>query len=365
MSNAFSPPKKSAAQVLLQRLMSSNSAVEGNFVHPCIIAGRRTLVHAADLIERDPIFYQQLQGYALREGRQLVADRRSKDLPDQLGRRKHWLPVLVLSLGLNSAVAADSVGKTAGAANGQVLGLFHAEAGQQIESTARAEYQSEQNNITTPADNHRLSSLLDEQSHSDRDHFFDYEFSPNVISAQLEQILFDHYVAADSDPEFIKTDIQQMARYFSQYPDVVELLVSLADSHWQLQYSANSFETEVRGSGFQVQAVNIRFDSRSAAQLRKHRDCDIKANANACIASPADALLHELLHAKSALLETQRFIEQGGLSSVLYPYAHEYDVINNEKRLYHSMSQHDGVPRPQRHKHAGRLLASSCSFCVQ
>lgn len=353
MSKAFSPPTKSGVRVLLQRLMSSKSAVEGNFVHPCEIAGRPTLVHAADLIGRDAEFYRQLQAYALREGYQLVADRRSKDSPDQLGRRKHWLPVLVLSLGLNSAVAADSAeGKSASASNGQVLGLFHSQVEQHIDHPGEQQ-----------AGDNRLRSLL--ETHDEQGHFFDYEFSPNAISAQLEKILFDHYQAAETDPEFVATDIQQMARYFSQYPEVVALLKDLAGSHWQLQYAANSFETEVRGSGFQVQAVNIRFDSRSAAQLRSHRSCEIKANANACIASPADALLHELLHAKSALLDTPRFIEQGGLSSVLYPYAHEYDVINNEKQLYRSMSQHDGVPRPQRHKHAGQLLASSCSFCVQ
>ena len=328
--------------------MSSKSAVEGNFVHPCEIAGLPTLVHASDLVARDPDFYQQLQAYAEREGYQLVADRRSKESPDQHGRRKHWLPVLVLSLGLNTAVAADTASKSSvSAEGGQVLGLFHP----QIEQT-----------IDQPAHNPALPESI-HSDHDDHGQFFDYEFSPTDTSAQLEQILFDHYVVNEADPEFVKSDIQQMARYFSQYPEVVELLVSLADSRWQMQYAANSFETEVRGSGFQVQAVNIRFDSRSAAQLRKHRDCDTKANA--CIASPADALLHELLHAKSALLETQRFIEQGGLSSVLYPYAHEYDVINNEKQLYRAMSQHDGVPRPQRHKHAGRLLASSCSFCVQ
>ena len=354
LSKAFSPPKKSAVSVLLQRLMSSKSAMEGNFVHPCTIAGRPALVHAADLISRDPEFYYQLQAYAEREGCQLVADRRSEGTPDQLGRRKHWLPVLVISLGLNSAAAAENVvSKSAG---GQVLGLFDAQVEQQF--TQQAEQ-----TMAHPEAHNQLNSLLQRQH--DGEHFFDYEFSPNAVSAQLERILFEHYVTQDTDPAFVKADIRQMAGYFSQYPDVVELLVSLADSHWQLQYATNTFETEVRGSGFQVQAVNIRFDSRSAAQLRKHRDCEIKANANACIASPADALLHELLHAKSALLETQRFIEQGGLSSVLYPYAHEYDVIKNEKQLYHAMSQHDGVPRPQRHKHAGRLLASSCSFCVQ
>ncbi len=330
-------------KVLLKRLMSSQCSIEGNFVHPCVIKGQETLVHAHDLALRDPEFYQQLQAYAEDNHYALVADRRSKDNPDQHGRRRAWLPVIVLSMGLNAAVAAEKPSAHGGFANQQgqsVLSLFH------------------------PSDENTASNF-DHGESLDKPHeeHFEYEFAPTEDSEIIESILLDHYQTAANDPEHIQADLVQISRYLSQYPEAVALITSLADKPWKLHHADETFETEVRGNALQVQAVDIRFDSRAAAKLRSHRSCETRANA--CIASPADALLHELLHARSALLETKTFIAQGGMSGVLYPYAHEYDVIKKENQLYKAMSMKDGIVRPQRHRHAGKLVASSCSFCVQ
>lgn len=330
-------------KVLLKRLMSSQCSIEGNFVHPCVIQGRETLVHAHDLAQRDPGFYQQLQDYAEANHYALVADRRTSDNPDQHGRRRAWLPVIVLSMSLNAAVAAEKPSAHGGFNNQQgqsVLSLFHPTG----------------ENATDIAGH---SESLD-RPHTDH---FEYEFSPSEEGEVIERILLDHYQTAASDPDHVKADLVQISRYLSQYPEAVDLITSLAEQPWQLSHADNTFETEVRGNAFQVQAVNIKFDSRAAAKLRSHRSCETRANA--CIASPADALLHELLHAHSALLKTKTFVAQGGMNSALYPYAHEYDVIKKENQLYRAMSMKDGIDRPQRHRHAGRLVASSCSFCVQ
>jgi len=329
-------------KVLLKRLMSSQCSIEGNFVHPCVIKGQETLVHAHDLALRDPEFYQQLQDYAETNSYALVADRRSKESPDKHGRRRAWLPVIVLSMGLNAAVAAEKPSAHGGFQNQQghsVLSLFHPD--------------------PEAADLSEKTSL----DHQVDDSHFEYEFASSEDSEIIESILLDHYQSAANDPSHIEADLVQISRYLSQYPEAVALITSIADQPWQLQHADNTFETEVRGNAFQVQAVEIRFDSRAAAKLRSHRSCETQANA--CIASPADALLHELLHARSALLKTKTFIAQGGMNSVLYPYAHEYDVIKQENQLYKAMSMKDGVVRPQRHRHAGKLVASSCSFCVQ
>jgi hypothetical protein len=332
------------AKVLIKRLMASQSSIEGNFVHPCIINGHKTLVHAHDLASHNHYFYQQLQQYAHANHYALVADRRQKDNPDTRGRRKTWLPVIILSLSLNSAMAADTHSSNHGGfsnAQGQsVLSLFHPS---EIEPTKQ-----HSNDATSITKNHIQ---------------LEYTFSASSESQIIENILLSHYVANEGEPEYVQTDIIQMARYLSQYPEAVELISSLADKAWKLRYTENTFETEVRGNAFQIRAVDIRFDSRAAAKLRSNRSC--KTNANACIASPADALLHELLHASSALLESKKFIAQGGMNSVLYPYAHEYEVIKNENKLYQAMSDKDGIKRPQRHRHAGKLVASSCSFCIQ
>jgi len=260
--------------------------------------------------------------------------------------------VIVLSLGLNSAMAADTHSLNHGGfsnAQGQsVLSLFHPS---EIEPAIEPAIDP-----TTAPSGGRADSAQNQTQ-------FEYEFPPSTEGEIIENILLEHYLASDDEPEHLQADIIQMARYLSQYPEAVELILSLADQAWKLRYAENTFETEVRGNAFQIKAVDIRFDSRAAAKLRSHRSCETRANA--CIASPADALLHELLHARSALLEPRKFIAQGGMNSVLYPYAHEYDVIQKENQLYKAMSDKDGIMRPQRHRHAGKLVASSCSFCIQ
>ena len=339
-------------QVLLKRLMSSQHAIKGNFLHPCVINNQDTLVHAHDLAQRAPDFYQQLQTYAEQNGYALVADRRDHSNPDQSGRRRAWLPVMVLSLGLNTAVAASD--KNDSASHASIYGQSYSQS-QSVLS------------LIHPS-NHDDEDLL--HQHSSEGHFeqahalehLEYEIPASAEAEALENILQQHYRASADEPEHIQNDLTQIARYLSQYPEAVTLLEDLADYSWQLSFAENTFETEVRGTPFQVQAVNIRFDSRAAAQLRSHKDC--KTKANACIASPADALLHELLHARAALLDTKNFIAQGGLNSIMYPYEHERSVIEHENSIYQAMSERDGVMRPQRFSHAGRLVASSCSFCI-
>ena len=120
----------------------------------------------------------------------------------------------------------------------------------------------------------------------------------------------------------------------------------------------------MHGNQIQVKSVKVYFDSRAAAMLRSHRACTDSDKRGACVASPADALLHELLHASSALLESRRFIEQGGMNGVMYPFAHEDAVIKSENALYRSMTAIDKQHRPNRHSHTGRLVASTCVTCV-
>ncbi|MCW9032004.1 MAG: hypothetical protein OQK58_10990, partial [Gammaproteobacteria bacterium] len=59
------------------------------------------------------------------------------------------------------------------------------------------------------------------------------------------------------------------------------------------------------------------------------------------------------------------FIEHGGMNNVLYPYKHEYAVIDAERNLYASMSMQDKIKRPQRREHTGRLVRASCATCIK
>jgi hypothetical protein len=108
--------------------------------------------------------------------------------------------------------------------------------------------------------------------------------------------------------------------------------------------------------------VRIAFDTRIGALLGSDARA---AGGPACRVSPADALLHELLHARAMLLDPSRFLAQGGLSGALYSHAHETAVIGEENILYRQMTGRDGIERPQRASHAGRLVQASCSVCVR
>lgn len=83
-----------------------------------------------------------------------------------------------------------------------------------------------------------------------------------------------------------------------------------------------------------------------------------------CVASPADALLHELLHVQVALQNPKQFLQEGGLNGVVYPYKHEHRIIQKENQLYQAMTKHDGFNRPIRRSHVGRYSAAQCVTCI-
>ncbi|MEE8059390.1 MAG: hypothetical protein V3T17_16370 [Pseudomonadales bacterium] len=356
---------------------AKQSRLEGEQLHPCIINDRDTLFHARDLADRNPQFYTELQAFAEREGYVLLEDRRRDDVVVTVDRRRAVLPVLVLSLGLNTGLMAAEQGPET-----HVSELYISE------THALETYTSETHAPDTYAA-HTTLALFDPhigQSLTAEDHkHLINKGSPDIAlsvsypvdsdpmevvleannnSADVEAILREHYIPASSDPDYIDSDLHAMADYFSRYPEAVSLLVSLKGHAWQLAYAKDVFETDVRGNQIQVKSVKVKFDTRAAAKLRSHRACAVTEKRGACVASPADALLHELLHAQSALLASREFIEQGGMSSVIYPFAHENVVIKSENALYKSMTVVDGSYRPNRHAHSGRVVASACVTCL-
>ncbi len=179
---------------------------------------------------------------------------------------------------------------------------------------------------------------------------------------KIFKILSTHYKQKPSDPDYIQSDLEEMAKYYSQFPHVVTLLTKLQSKDWTLNYNQNTWSTIAKGNALNVDSATIQFNSRSAAMLKFNNGC--KHNF-VCIASPADALLHELLHALSMLVNTEEFIQQGGMNHFRYPYKHEYSVIQAENALYASMSRIDGIKRPQRNEHMGRKIIASCVTCIK
>lgn len=180
---------------------------------------------------------------------------------------------------------------------------------------------------------------------------------------KIRGLLQSHYREKPDDPGYIKGDIDRIAAYYSKFPEVFQLLSSLEGEAWHLSYGKDTWATKASGTCVRVNQATVVFDPRKAAQLRFNRAC---VGNRRCTASPADALLHEFLHVRTMLLNSQRFIDQGGMGGSLYPYAHEAEVINAENDLYSAMARLDGLARPQRsrHKHLGKLVKASCAVCI-
>jgi len=128
-----------------------------------------------------------------------------------------------------------------------------------------------------------------------------------------------------------------------------------------LKYRAGYWQAQAWGNRYGVDSVTIFFDSRLGAQLLNAPGCEANP---ACAISPADALLHELLHAKLMLLDSAHFIAEGGLNSTLYPFQHEHEVLMEENRLYQAMNQEDGRARALRQHHSGNLQRVECPACT-
>lgn len=53
------------------------------------------------------------------------------------------------------------------------------------------------------------------------------------------------------------------------------------------------------------------------------------------------------------------------MNNALYPYKHEYIVIDAERELYARMSTQDKIKRPQRREHTGRIVKARCPTCIK
>lgn len=180
---------------------------------------------------------------------------------------------------------------------------------------------------------------------------------------QIYRLLRSRWQVEAADPTTLTQDLKKMAAYYSRFPAVRDLFAQLEKHDWQLRYAPQTFTTRVSGSRLSVKSVSVYFDPRSAAQFKFHRACAEKRPY--CVASPADVLLHELLHAQSVLSAPEDFLVQGGMNTQLYPYEHERHTIAREQSLYRSMTAIDHSPRPLRNEHSGRHLAVACATCVR
>lgn len=311
------------------------------YVHPCVINNQPHIVYPQGLRTQEPELFQSLQNYYRRRGYFLKEDQRRNNSTPPLGHeRRRWAPILLFTMDLlfEGAVLADT------------------NPGMQ-EPQAHADRQVELLLASNNADHrpaNELRALAPQKDVSEKIN--------SIAAGRIYELLRTRYKKLDSDPAYILEDFREIANYYSRFPDVMRMLDGLSNKNWQLVYDAQTWVTVASGNAFQVANVSVHFNTRSAAQLKMYNRCEENP---VCIASPADALLHELLHAHSMLVNTREFLAQGGMGTVMYPYKHEYAIIDAERKLYASMSRHDDIKRPQRIDHTGRLIKAQCPVCIK
>lgn len=294
-------------------------------IHSCLIDGKRFFIHSPQLAKTDPAYFARLQEFAAQQNIQLRADRRQSSDTKASCRRKKLLPIVFLTLGISMDVSYA----------------------QQPQSQVNRHTGAEEIAITV-----QQEKILS----------FKTKTEMTAEMKIIERILLDHYVAQEGDPDNLQEDLHDLARYYSRHPEAVKLINSLSMSDWELKYAPHTFQTDVLGTRLSVDKITIYFDPRSGAKLKFYDKCAEKTPF--CVASPADALLHEFLHVHSILNDINRFIADGGMGAHIYPAEHERQTILKENVLYKAMSRRDNKPRPIRSEHSGRHVLVSCVTCL-
>lgn len=335
-------------KTLLSRLNTNRSSDDistrlQTYVHPCVINNQAHIIYPRGLETDSPHIFTQLSRYFGSMGYRLKEDQRQQANDTEHHHKRHsWMPIVLFTASLlfESTAQADV---EINIDNNSTINQ------QQIE------LQLISNNTVLSNIRHRLNTGVIKIQNM--------PLTPmSETASTLFEILNSRYQKNKDDPEHIQNDLRTISEYFSRYPEVVLLLNGLKYKNWTLVFDRDNWTTIASGNIFEIEKAEIHINTRSAAQLRLNDSC--KANP-VCIASPADALLHELLHVHSMFNDTETFMAQGGMNNVLYPYQHERSIIKQERELYKEMSNQDGIKRPSRHSHAGRIVKANCSTCIK
>jgi hypothetical protein len=326
-----------------------------HYLHPCLINGNASLVCLADLSRLNRTAFIELQAIADAHGVWLKEDKRLQDVGraganrrKQLGLALSFcLGVIATSRGLTAAEL--SAANNSSAQTGASFSLAHSSRLQAVQDSDKIIHLRYAKPPTAAEILSAYTSKKDTLSIS------------AAAENKIKDLLNAAYQPEADDPATVRGDIAEIAHYYAQYPQAIALLDNLNEKELTLKYQVGTWQTQAWGNAFAVERVTIFFDTRLAAQLLEHADCHANP---ACAISPADALLHELLHAHLMLNDSERFIETGGFEPSLYPFEHEREVIADENRLYQEMNSLDGLSRPLRNRHNGRLFHVQCAACV-
>ena len=323
-------------------MMPVSSSFSHAYVHPCVINDKPHIVYPCGLQEQSPSLFAKLSQHYQKQGFALKEDQRSEKYANKYkNQRQKWAPILLFTASLlfESSAFADV----------------------EVDINEDASLQQHQNIelqlISNNSIREKIQFTVEPTIKTEKEIKIKSEFAQSIF-----ETLKDRYKKQKSDPNYIVNDLKEIANYYSDFPESVSLIEALKSKNWELSFDENNWVTTGSGNMMQVDKAVIHFNTRSAAQLRLNNGCNDNP---VCIASPADALLHELLHTHSMLVNGEEFIAQGGMNNVIYPYEHEYSVIGEERKFYASMSSQDNVKRPQRREHTGRTVKANCPTCIK
>ena len=181
------------------------------------------------------------------------------------------------------------------------------------------------------------------------------------VAEEVYETLRSHLEKSAAVPAGFDQDLRELAVYFSRYEPAARLIARLRPLKWSIEYRPGTWAVEVAASPFEINAVTVHADTRSAVRIYGRRAC--LDEPTKCLRIPADALLHELLHVELILLDKQRFLAQRAPATEFGECEHENEVIEREARLFAEMTTSDRTSRPMRRLHQGTLFAVGCVTC--
>ena len=346
-------------------------------LHPCFIQGDSCFITRKGLKKQHPAAYACLVSIAIRYGIRVMEDRRNKSIEVKQDRRQK----IVLAVGLLVGICAE---QTALANNESLINTVDQDIAMILHdpadsaSEARLNRRTDQNlkthlqakktsKGTVRIGTRTVSISVKEQLHMEKilsclngKQHQEICVSPDYTQIQrVEDILSRHLSEHSRTDAQAMPVIEKIAYYYAHYPEVVALLKDIDRLNWTLNSIHKDFKAQAIIQQHKVQQVDVFFDPYHAAQMIFAHRC---SNMPVCTVSPADALLHELLHAKIMLEQPHEYAKQNAHS--LYPVEHEHDVITLENSFYQAMSARDSLPRPIRSSHTATLVEVDCPVCI-
>ena len=340
-------------------------------LHPCFINSVAHLITEKSLKQRFPAAFAGLSNIAAKYGVSVLQDRRHQSVAVTRDKRKRFIFTVGLLLGITlrqSAFAFDDNSIEDINLDQQVAVITKSEA-----TLSQAEPLNLKTNLSVSKhSNGRIvigkhDAKLNPQ---EQQHYSEImQCFTNINSAKtacklpdkkdVDKIFKSLTAHSKQLNRFQQQELNHIAYYYAQYPEVIRLIDSLESLNWSLHIKPHTWQAKAFIKHDRVETVEVYFDPSTAAHMLAAKNC---FNNPKCAVSAADALLHELLHAQLMLQNPRQYAQQN--ANALYPVQHEHDVIHLENQLYSAMSERDGLPRPNRHKHQATLVAAACAVCL-